>query len=207
MTVSGLAPSARVLAVRVMTGDGGYTPQELAAGIQAYLRSQPVNSEEGAPMGIGIWYEMYISDTVAFLFKNTDPRGSLRANVSNATVRCLSNMPLAEMLDSATQRGFGDAKRDALPRYCRECEVLAMCNGGCPKDRFVRAPDGGEGLNYLCEGYKRFFTHCRPFIDELAVLWRKERRQDHGAKVQPGRNDPCPCGSGKKYKKCHGAAA
>ncbi|MDB6039403.1 MAG: Band 7 family protein [Verrucomicrobiales bacterium] len=65
---------------------------------QEYLRSQPVNSEEGAPMGIGIWYEMYISDPVAFLFKNTDPRGSLRANVSNSTVRCLSNLPLADML-------------------------------------------------------------------------------------------------------------
>src|SRR3989442_2424733 len=67
---------------------------------QEYLRSQPVNSEEGAPMGIGIWYEMWISDPVSYLFKNTDPRGSLRANVSNATVRCLSNMPLAEMLET-----------------------------------------------------------------------------------------------------------
>jgi regulator of protease activity HflC (stomatin/prohibitin superfamily) len=65
---------------------------------QEYLRSQPVNSEEGAPMGIGIWYEMFISDPVAYLFKNADPRGSLAANVSNSTVRCLSNMPLAEML-------------------------------------------------------------------------------------------------------------
>jgi regulator of protease activity HflC (stomatin/prohibitin superfamily) len=67
---------------------------------QEYLRSQPVNSEEGAPMGIGIWYEMWISDPLNFLFKNTDPRGSLRANVSNATVRCLSNMPLADMLQT-----------------------------------------------------------------------------------------------------------
>jgi regulator of protease activity HflC (stomatin/prohibitin superfamily) len=65
---------------------------------QEYLRSQPVNSEEGAPMGIGIWFEMFISDPVAFLFKNTDPRGSLSANVSNSTVRCLSNLPLGEML-------------------------------------------------------------------------------------------------------------
>lgn len=65
---------------------------------QEYLRSQPVNSEEGAPMGIGIWYEMFISDPVAFLFENTDPRGSLRANVSNSTVRCLSNMELDAML-------------------------------------------------------------------------------------------------------------
>jgi regulator of protease activity HflC (stomatin/prohibitin superfamily) len=67
---------------------------------QKYLRSQPVNSEEGAPMGIGIWYEMYISDPVAYLFRNTDPQGSLAANVSNATVRSLSNMPLSEMLET-----------------------------------------------------------------------------------------------------------
>jgi hypothetical protein len=65
---------------------------------QNYLRSQPVNSEEGAPMGIGIWYEMYISDPIAYLFKNADPRGSLAANVSNSTVRCLSNLPLDKML-------------------------------------------------------------------------------------------------------------
>ncbi len=67
---------------------------------QKYLRSQGVNSEEGAPMGIGIWYEMFISDPVAYLFKNADPQGSLAANVSNTTVRCLSNMPLAEMLET-----------------------------------------------------------------------------------------------------------
>jgi regulator of protease activity HflC (stomatin/prohibitin superfamily) len=67
---------------------------------QEYLRSQPVNSEEGAPMGIGIWYEMVISDPVSYLFKNTDPRGSLGANVSNATVRCLSNLKLADMMEN-----------------------------------------------------------------------------------------------------------
>lgn len=66
---------------------------------QRYLRSQPVNSEEGAPMGVGVWYEMFVSDPVAYLFKNTDPQGSLAANVSNATIRTLSNMPLAEMLE------------------------------------------------------------------------------------------------------------
>ena len=65
---------------------------------QQYLRSNPVNSEEGAPMGVGIWYEMYISEPVSYLFKNADPRGSLAANVSNAVVRSLSNMPLDEML-------------------------------------------------------------------------------------------------------------
>jgi len=67
---------------------------------QEYLRSQPVNSEEGAPMGIGMWYEMYISDPVSYLFKNADPRGSLSANVSNSTVRCLSNLKLADMMEN-----------------------------------------------------------------------------------------------------------
>ena len=66
---------------------------------QQYLRNSPVNSEEGAPMGIGLWYEMFVSDPVAYLFKNSDPRGSLAANVSNASVRTLSNMPLAQMLE------------------------------------------------------------------------------------------------------------
>jgi regulator of protease activity HflC (stomatin/prohibitin superfamily) len=67
---------------------------------QSYMRSQPVNSEEGAPMGIGVWCEMYVSDPLAYLYKNVDPVGSLRANVSNATVRCLSNLKLNEMLEN-----------------------------------------------------------------------------------------------------------
>ena len=67
---------------------------------QEYIRSTPVNSEEGAPMGIGIWYEMFISDPISYLFKNADPRGSLAANVSNSTVRCLSNLRLADMLQN-----------------------------------------------------------------------------------------------------------
>jgi regulator of protease activity HflC (stomatin/prohibitin superfamily) len=70
---------------------------------QRYLRSLPVNSEEGAPMGIGVWYEMFISDPIAFLFKNTDPRGSLAANVSNATIRSLSNLPLSALLETRHQ--------------------------------------------------------------------------------------------------------
>lgn len=66
---------------------------------QTYLRSQPVNSEEGAPMGIGVWCEMIITDPIAYLYRNNDPVGSLRANISNATVRCLSNMKLSDMLE------------------------------------------------------------------------------------------------------------
>jgi regulator of protease activity HflC (stomatin/prohibitin superfamily) len=79
---------------------------------QVYRRSEPVNSEEGAPMGIGIWYEMYVSDPTAYLFKNADPRGSLAANVSNATVRSLSNMKLADMLGNRHQ--MSQAVRDEV---------------------------------------------------------------------------------------------
>jgi regulator of protease activity HflC (stomatin/prohibitin superfamily) len=67
---------------------------------QTYLRSQPVNSEEGAPMGIGVWCEMVVSEPVDYLYKNNDPLGSLRANISNAAVRCLSNMKLSDMLEN-----------------------------------------------------------------------------------------------------------
>ena len=67
---------------------------------QEYLRSNPVNTEEGTPMGVGVWYEMRVKNPVDYLFKNLDPRGSLRANVANAAVRCLSNLPLHEMLES-----------------------------------------------------------------------------------------------------------
>lgn len=82
---------------------------------QEYLRSQPVNSEEGAPMGIGIWHEMFISDPIAYLFRNADPRGSLAANVSNSAVRCLSNLPLAEMMTD--RHAMSDTvRREVSPR-------------------------------------------------------------------------------------------
>jgi uncharacterized protein len=69
------------------------------------------------------------------------------------------DIPLSEIANSAQQRAFGNAKRDTLPQYCRECPVKFICNGGCPKDRFITTPDGEAGLNYLCAGFKAFFTH------------------------------------------------
>jgi len=85
---------------------------------QRYLRSQPVNTEEGAPMGIGVWYEMRISDPVAYLFKNADPQGSLAANVSNAVVRSLSNQPLSDMLEN--RHTMSRAVRDEVSPTSRE---------------------------------------------------------------------------------------
>jgi len=110
--------------------------------------------------------------------------------------------PLAELLDSPAQRAFGDAKRDALPRYCRECEVLAMCRGGCPKYRFIRTPDGEEGLNYLCAGLKRFFLHSRAPLARWVSRQQPRAVPTLSRPAAAGRNDPCPCGSGRKYKKC-----
>ena len=82
-------------------------------------------------------------------------------------------IPLVELLESQAQRAFGQIKSDGLPGGCQACEVLPMCNGGCPKDRFLLAPDSGARLNYLCAGYKRFFNHCRPFMEQLAALARQ----------------------------------
>jgi len=110
--------------------------------------------------------------------------------------------PLDQLLESEAQRRFGEAKRDALPRYCRECEVLAMCNGGCPKYRFIATPDGDPGLNYLCAGLKRFFLHSREPLAELVSQQQAPAPGYRPVKMKAGRNDPCPCGSGRKYKKC-----
>ena len=123
----------------------------------------------------------------------------------------IQETPLVDLLECPAQRAFGQAKLDTLPRYCQACEVRNMCHGGCPKDRILRTPEGEGGLNYLCAGYKRFFTHCRPFVAQLSALWRRQSlegqmmmAQAKGVQASPGagRNDPCPCGSGRKYKKC-----
>ena len=82
---------------------------------------------------------------------------------------------LSELLESPNQKAFGRAKLNSLPEYCLKCEVLTMCNGACPKDRFIETPDGEPGLNYLCEDYKLFFNHCKPFVDEVAAVWKSQQ--------------------------------
>lgn len=73
-------------------------------------------------------------------------------------------------LDSERQKAFGRVKSNSLPKYCLKCEVKAMCNGECPKNRIINTPDGEPGLNYLCSGYKIFFNHCRPFVEAIAKV-------------------------------------
>ncbi len=121
---------------------------------------------------------------------------------------------MIELVASDKQRQFGQDKAQTLPQYCLECTVRFACNGGCPRNRFIQTPDGQEGLNYLCAGYKIFFQHVdRPmkvmanlirggrYADEIMSLYEQEAP---GSYAGVGRNDPCPCGSGKKFKQCHG---
>jgi uncharacterized protein len=92
----------------------------------------------------------------------------------------ITETPLVELLESPAQRAFGEAKLESLPRFCQNCGVRAMCNGGCPKNRFLRTPEGEPGLNYLCEGYKSFFSHCQPFVSEVAAHWRRQSLEGAG---------------------------
>lgn len=95
---------------------------------------------------------------------------------------------------------FGREKLTGLPHLCKSCEVLAFCNGGCPKDRLQPIPGSKRTLNHLCPAYKKFFTHCLPFAEQVQKLWQGRSKNQKTA--PPGRNAPCPCGSGKKFKHC-----
>lgn len=124
---------------------------------------------------------------------------------------------ISEMINSKQQRKFGNDKKDTLPCFCSQCDVKFACNGGCPKDRFITTPDGEAGLNYLCAGYKAFFKHTEQAMRKMANLLRGghppaeimswysgEDMRMQSAFEKAGRNDLCPCGSGKKFKRCHG---
>ena len=126
----------------------------------------------------------------------------------------INDTPMIDLVASDRQIEFGLAKRDTLPEFCRSCEVRFACHGGCPKNRFTETPDGEDGLNYLCAGYKTFFNHIDHPMRLMSDLLRKGRApadvsalliaEESEPFAAAGRNDPCPCGSGMKYKKCHG---
>ena len=90
----------------------------------------------------------------------------------NRSLGNINEHSLEYLLNHTWQKAFGNAKSDTLPQYCMTCEVRQMCNGECPKYRFITSPDGEPGLNYLCEGYKYFFNHCKPFVDSVTEAWR-----------------------------------
>jgi serine-type anaerobic sulfatase-maturating enzyme len=117
---------------------------------------------------------------------------------------------MLRLVASPEQRAFGDAKRDSLTAQCQQCAVRPLCNGGCPKDRFADSRDGEPGHNYLCAGLELFFTHTAPAMRSMAQLIRQRRypadvmaviaKDDEAA----GPYRPCPCGSGAKFRFCHG---
>jgi uncharacterized protein len=86
----------------------------------------------------------------------------------------IRNNSVAGLLYSDKQKAFGLAKSGSLPYYCKICDVRTMCNGECPKNRFITAPDGEPGLNYLCSGYRAFFRHCLPFVRAVAEEWNRK---------------------------------
>ena len=127
--------------------------------------------------------------------------------------------PVGELMFSERQRAFGRAKSASLPGECRECRFLFTCHGECPKNRVLATRNGEPGLNWLCDGLKAFFAHTeRPMQIMAGLLSRGQsagsimrilaeeegRRTPTPGPANPGRNDPCLCGSGLKFKKCHG---
>ena len=130
----------------------------------------------------------------------------------------IEDTSMGDLVGSQRQHDFGMDKRHSLPQYCLDCDVRFACHGECPKNRFIDTPDGEAGLNYLCAGFKDFFHH----VDEpMKVMVETIRAGQTAAPVmqfmaqrdaalaasvaKAGRNNPCPCGSGKKTKRCHGA--
>jgi uncharacterized protein len=118
---------------------------------------------------------------------------------------------LLDMLNSPLQARFGRRKA-ALPSTCHQCQWLAHCRGGCPKERWGHT--SGERLSYFCNAYQTFFSHADGRLRQLAEAWLDEQNRpsaipqmtvDYAEPLgRVGRNDPCPCGSGEKYKRCCG---
>jgi uncharacterized protein len=119
----------------------------------------------------------------------------------------ITRTPLRELVESPAQRRFGEQKRLTLPSRCLACAVRFACNGECPKNRFASTPAGEPGLNYLCSGYEGFFNHVSGSMQTMAGLLRRGRppREIMRVFAAAGRNERCPCGSGRKAKHCHGS--
>lgn len=107
---------------------------------------------------------------------------------------------MAELVGSDRQFKFGQDKLNTLPKYCQQCEVRFACHGECPKHRFIHTPDGEPGLNYLCAGYKQFFTHIDEPLKIMVDLFNKGRAAEevmHKLAIKD-RTKKKPAGFGKK---------
>lgn len=171
---------------------------------------EAIRGEAGIPGGLCVFQET-CGDAVA-MEHNGDVYSCDHFVLPEFRLGNIEETPLRDLLSLPRQTAFGEAKRDTLPEYCKQCEVLSLCHGECPKNRFIETPDGEPGLNYLCAGYRRFFNHVRPYARRILALLQAGRpaaqlmtelQAEETAKWRSaGRNDPCPCGSGRKYKRC-----
>ena len=117
------------------------------------------------------------------------------------------------LVSSPEQLKFGQDKHDTLTSQCRQCAVKPLCNGGCPKDRFALSRDGEPGQNYLCSGLELFFKHTGPVMRTMAQLLQRGGAASgvtalvKADDTKHGPYRPCPCGSGRKFRFCHGDRA
>jgi uncharacterized protein len=117
-----------------------------------------------------------------------------------------------ELGEARAYREFG-RRKSAWNRACAACDYLPLCAGDCLKHRGPNPLHDSRTLSSLCAGWKMFYAHALPSLQRVAEQMRAEgttsagkdrEAGDHPAAPKVGRNDPCPCGSGKKFKKCCG---
>ncbi len=132
----------------------------------------------------------------------------------------IRHLSFSDMMALPKQAMFGQDKKAGLPSTCKACSFRFACHGDCPKHRFAMSAGGEPGLSYLCAGYKQFFAHVKPYMDYMAgelkakrapanvMRWiRNKEEAKKPRKTSIGRNEACPCGSGKKFKHCHAGAS
>lgn len=119
----------------------------------------------------------------------------------------ITEKSIPEMVDGSFQTDFGWSKSTGFTEECRKCEYLQLCYGGCLRNRLLRSGERKKH-NCLCEGYKMFFEHTQPYFRAMAAADRARRPASDFMNffdlASVGRNDNCPCGSGRKFKNCHG---
>lgn len=179
---------------------------------EVYIQTfeEAIRNEAGLPGGLCVFQET-CGDALA-MEHNGDLFSCDHFVLPEFKLGNIRETPMEQLVALPEQEAFGKAKRDTLPQYCLDCEVRYLCHGECPKNRFAETPDGEPGLNYLCAGYRRFFNHVVPYTRRMlgflqqqkpaSLLMDELRLEDEAKWRSAGRNDPCPCGSGKKFKRC-----
>ncbi len=168
-------------------------------------------NEMGKPAGVCVWNET--CGNALAMEHNGDLYSCDHYVFPEYQLGNILETPLLDLVHSKKQQAFGIDKQSGLPQICKDCEVLYLCHGECPKHRFAIGPNGEEKHNYLCAGYKQFFTSIRPELGVLKELlelgqpvtnvmgWMQEKDQGF-PNIDVELSDPCPCGSGLAFRDC-----